>query len=136
MTNRPIPVPVVLLDPFDLPDWLGTEEVHWHQTGTGQHHLLPGALVCGEHSLTCDLFAVDLAYPAPVADEATRVRVHQAWQHGQVVLVRREGRTSVAAPGTSWSPATVLEAVRRVALAVGAPPARYAAVLRPDLPGA
>ena len=34
----------------------------------------------------CDLLAVDEAYPEPVVDDATRLRVHQAWRHGQVVI--------------------------------------------------
>ena len=96
------------LDPFDLPDWLGEGPVAWESSAGLVGHLVPGRLTGASSSLPCDLLAVDQAYPAPVLDEATRTRVHQAWQHGQVLLLTREGRATVATPGTSYTADGVL----------------------------
>jgi hypothetical protein len=114
------------LDPFDLPDWVGDGPVSWEtDTGFGGH-LVPGRLTgAGGESLACDLLAVDQAYPAPVIGEAVRTRVHQAWRHGQVLLVTREGRATIATPGTTWSADQVLETFARVARAVGADPGNW-----------
>lgn len=118
------------LDPFDLPDWLGEGPVSW-----ATDHGLSGHLVTGHltgtpgQTLPCDLLAVDQAYPAPVLDEATRTRVHQAWQHGQVLLLTREGHATVAAPGTAWPPDRVLEALTRLARSVGSDPSSWTAQL-------
>ena len=114
------------LDPFDLPDWVGEGEVTWASDDGLRGHVVAGTLSgpSGER-LGCDLLAVDQAYPAPVLDEETRTRVHQTWQHGQVLLLTRDGRATVAAPGTSWSADAVLEVFTRVARAVGADPARW-----------
>jgi hypothetical protein len=119
-------VDVAELDPFDLPDWLGEGAVCWvTEDGLGGH-LVPGRLSgAADQLLACDLFAVDEAYPAPVLDEALRTRVHRAWRHGQVLLLTRDGRATVAAPGTSWSPDLVLETFTRVARAVGADPSLW-----------
>jgi hypothetical protein len=111
------------LDPFDLPDWVGEGSVIWATDGNLSGHLLTGRLsgTSGEE-LGCDLLAVDEAYPAPVIDEAARTRVHQTWRHGQVLLLSRDGRATVAVPGTSWTAEKVLEALTRLARAVGADP--------------
>jgi hypothetical protein len=114
------------LDPFDLPDWVGEGAVSWAaERGLGGH-LVAGCLsgAAGE-SLVCDLLAVDQAYPAPVVDEATRTRVHQSWRHGQVLLLSRDGRATVAVPGTSFAADRVLEAFTRLARAVGADSATW-----------
>src|SRR5262245_56408446 len=97
------------LDPFDLPDWVGEEGVVWAADRGLTGHLVAGTLsaVSGD-SFACDLLAVDQAYPAPVVDEVTRTRVHQAWRHGQVLLLGPGGRATVAAPGTSWTAERVL----------------------------
>ena len=118
------------LDAFDLPDWIGVGEVAWaSEEGLGGH-LVRGCLSgTSEQLLPCDLLAVDQAYPAPVLDEALRTRVHQTWQHGQVLLLTREGRATVATPGTSYTADGVLEAFTRVARAVGADPARWSVQL-------
>ena len=118
------------LDAFDLPDWIGVGEVAWaSEEGLGGH-LVRGRLSGpSEQLLPCDLLAVDQAYPAPVLDEALRTRVHQTWQHGQVLLLTREGRATVATPGTSYTADGVLEAFTRVARAVGADPARWSVQL-------
>ena len=120
------------LDPFDLPDWLGEGEVTW----TSDDVTRSGALVAGcllgpnDARHACDLLAVDQAYPAPVVDDRIRTRAHQAWRHGQVLLVDRDGRATLAVPGTAFTADTVLDAVTRLAKAVGAPPASFSVRLR------
>ena len=120
------------IDPFDLPEWLGTHDVVWRSdTGLGVGHLVRGRLTAvGEADVVCDLLAVDVAYPEPVVDDATRLRVHQAWRHGQVVIGETESRMVLAVPGTGFAPDVVLDALGRLARAVGARAERYAALLR------
>jgi hypothetical protein len=114
------------LDPFDLPDWVGEGPVDWAADRGLSGHLVIGHLTgaSGEQQ-ACDLLAVDEAYPTPAVDEATRTRVHQSWRHGQVLLLSRDGRATVAVPGTSFAADGVLEAFTRVARAVGADPGRW-----------
>lgn len=124
------------IDPFDLPEWLGTHDVVWRaEVGLRTGHLVRGRLTAsGEdgasEEIACDLVAVDEAYPAPVVDDATRLRVHQAWRHGQVVIGELDARTVLAVPGTGFGPDLVLDALGRLARAVGAHEERYAALLR------
>ena len=127
------PQPIVSIDPFDLPDWLGTDEVAWSadfglRTGHHVHGELtsPGA----DRRLVCDLLAVDEAYPAPVTCDTSRAAAHQAWQHGQVLVGRYDDRLVLAVPGTAFGADLVLDVVSRLAKAVGAAPERYAAHLR------
>lgn len=118
------------LDPFDLPDWVGDGQVSWATDAGLAGHLVTGRLTgASDQVLPCDLLAVDQAYPAPVVDETFRTRVHQTWQHGQVLLLTCDGRPTVAAPGTSWTPDAVLDAFTRVARAVGADPANWSVQL-------
>jgi hypothetical protein len=84
----------------------------------------------GPQEIACDLLAVDEAYPAPVVDDATRLRVHQAWRHGQVVIGEVDSRLVLAVPGTGFDPELVLDALGRLSRAVGAHAERYAALLR------
>ncbi|WP_205472305.1 hypothetical protein [Nocardioides sp. SYSU D00038] len=119
--------PLPDLDPFDLPEWLGAGTVTWTATsGLGRASVVPGLLAtdAGEE-LACDLVAVDDAHPVPVVDEACRRRAHQSWRHGQVLLVERDGRAALAAPGTCFSADSVLETLRRLSLAVGAQPEKF-----------
>jgi hypothetical protein len=121
-------------DPFDLPDWLGTHDVVWRaDAGLSTGHLVRGHLTAGPDgglTIPCDLLAVDEAYPAPVVDDETRLRVHQAWRHGQVVVGEVDARLVLAVPGTRFGPDLVLDALGRLARAVGARTDRYAALLR------
>ncbi|GAB3039761.1 hypothetical protein GCM10011376_32470 [Nocardioides flavus (ex Wang et al. 2016)] len=127
-------------DPFDLPDWLGTHDVVWRaDAGLRTGHLVRGRLTAepapdqveeSGWSLECDLLAVDEAYPAPVVDDETRSRVHQAWRHGQVVVGEIDSRLVLAVPGTRFDPDLILDALGRLARAVGARAERYAALLR------
>lgn len=119
------------VDPFDLPEWLGTDEVTWAPDAGLHSGLVAGQLrsdVTGA-GLPCDLLAADVAYPAPVVPESIRVATHQAWRHGETLLVTRDDRLTVAAPGIEQSADQVLEMLRRLARAVGAPPERFAARL-------
>ena len=129
----------VVVDPFDLPDWLGEGEVVWTPDGAihDTHHV-PGTLTGGGHtgiagrreSLTCALLAVDEAYPRPVADDELRHQAHQAWRHGEVFLVSFSDRLTLCVPGTTFNAERVLEAVARLARAVGARPESFSVLLR------
>jgi hypothetical protein len=121
------------VDPFDLPDWLGTGEVTWEsEAGLRSGHHVHGELrgQDAEHRLPCDLLAVDEAYPVPVVDEASRSRAHQAWQHGQVLVGESGERLVLGVPGTRFDADLVLDALSRLAKAVGASPDHYAVRLR------
>ncbi|WP_028660885.1 hypothetical protein [Nocardioides insulae] len=119
------------LDPFDLPEWLGTEQVAWSGTGPGAGVRLLAGVLTGPAGQTeaCDLLAVDVAYPQPVVDEATRIKAHQHWVRGEVLTVELSDRLTLAVPGTSFHAERLLEALNRLARAVGADPHRYAALL-------
>ena len=119
-------------DPFDLPGWLGECEVTWQaERGPATGHRVAGALsASGHEALPCDLLAVDDAYPEPVAADAVRVRAHQVWRHGEVLVADDGGRVLLVVPGSRLDTETVLEAVARLARAVGAPAGSYAVRLR------
>jgi hypothetical protein len=119
-------------DPFDLPEWLGECEVTWESAGSlTEDHRVGGALTAsGREPLPCDLLAVDDAYPEPVAADAVRVRAHQVWRHGEVLLGRDGGRLLLLVPGARLDAETVLEAIARLARAVGAAAGTYAVRLR------
>ena len=122
---------LVEIDPFDLPEWLGTGEVVWSATsGLRTAHVVAGEISGAGGSIGCDLLAVDEAYPGVVAADVTRVRVHRAWRNGQVLILRRADRMTLAGPGTRWGSEGVLDALARLAKAVGASPERYAVHLR------
>jgi hypothetical protein len=72
-----------------------------------------------------DMLAVDAAYPEPVCPERERTAVHQAWQHGEVVLLSVDGRTAAAVPGREIDLEVLCEALRRFAKSVGAPSGNY-----------
>ena len=119
------------VDPFDLPEWLGTGEVTWTAlTSVHGGHRVEGVLSADGGTLGCDLLGADEAFPVPVLDDDWRRKTHQAWTHGQVLLVDYEGRLTLAVPGTSFTADRALEAVGRLAKAVGVKPARFVAALR------
>jgi len=124
--------PVVrAVDPFDLPEWLGEGEVTWTAT-TSVHeaHLVTGELAAAAGTLGCDLLGVDQAFPVPVLGDDWRRQSHQAWTHGQVLLVEHDGRLTLAVPGTGFTADRALEALGRLAKAVGAKPGSYLAAIR------
>jgi len=125
------PPVVTEIDPFDLPEWLGTTEVTWTaRSSVRSKHLVTGDLRSGEEHLACDLLAADQAYPVPVLDDPWRRRTHQAWKHGQVLLVEYDGRLTVTVPGTGFTADRVLESLARLAKSLGVRPNRFMAALR------
>jgi hypothetical protein len=129
-----VPQQVASVDAFDLPDWVGTGEVTWTARSSvrGAQHIagLLETRAPGAQALPCDLLAADVAYPQPALPESWRRRAHQAWEHGQVLLVSLDGRLTLAVPGTAYSADGVLETIGRLALAVGVAPARFTVCLR------
>jgi hypothetical protein len=119
-------------DPFDLPDWLGECEVTWEaEGGLDSGHRVAGALTAqGREPLACDLLAVDDAYPEPVAADAVRVRTHQVWRYGEVLVAADGPRVLLAVPGSRIDAETALDAIGRLAKAVGAGPGSYGVRLR------
>jgi hypothetical protein len=120
------------VDPFELPEWLSLREVTWNaERGLATGHRVAGSLGAeGCVPVPCDLLAIDDAYPEPVASDSVRVRAHQAWQHGEVLIVSDGDRMVLAVPGSQLAAEIALEAVGRLALAVGAPAGSYAVRLR------
>ncbi len=127
--RAPVVEPV---DPFDLPEWLGTEQVTWSPSSSvrGAHHVTGTLSADGEAPYACDLLAADVAYPRPLLGEQWRHDAHQAWEHGQVLLVGYDGRLTLAVPGTAYSADGVLETLGRLARAIGADPERFTVLLR------
>ena len=119
------------VDPFDLPEWLGEEEVSWTAVSSLGAARVEGRLDAGEgHALTCDLLAGDLAYPEPALGESWRTAAHAAWWRGEALLLRRDGRLTVVLPGSEVTAEPALDAVGRLAKAVGASADRFTVVLR------
>ena len=120
------------VDPFDLPDWVGVGPVTWRASSSlAVSHLVNGEL-CADPGSTmgCDVLACDPAYPVPVLSEAWRHDAHQAWALGEVLLVAYDGRLTLVVPGTVVTAEPTLEAVRRLARAVGSKPDRFTVALR------
>jgi len=127
-----MPHRVAPVDPFDLPEWLGVEPVTWHGESSidGRTHRVSGRLTTTSGSLPCDVLACDLAFPRPVLPDQWRSEAHSAWSREEVLLVEDDGRMTLAAPGSAVDADLVLEAVRRLAKAVGAAPERFTVTLR------
>lgn len=127
---------LVEVDPFDLPDWLGTDQVTWTSaSGLRSDHLVTGTLTSPGHpDHPCDLLSVDEAYPQPVVDDDTRTRAHQAWRHGQVLCVTNppgpDGRLTLALPGRDMTAGRALDALARLSKAVGASADDWSLLLR------
>ena len=118
------------VDPFDLPDWLGEHEVVWTTEVTVGTPRVAGRLEAGEETLPCDLLACDRAHPEAVLPEQWRREAHHAWALGQVLLVDLDDRLTIVVPGVDVVVESALEALRRLARAVGVRPERYAALIR------
>jgi hypothetical protein len=123
--------PVAAADLFDLPDWVGTQDVTWTLTSSlAAGPRVTGELRGGAERLGCDLLACDAAYPEPVLGDPWRRDAHQAWVYGQVRALRVDGRLTLAVPGTGFTADLVVETVARLAKAVGAPADRFTVALR------
>jgi len=126
-----VPPRVDAVDPFDLPDWLGTSDVAWvARSSVRGAHRVAGDLEADDQALPCDLLAADVAFPEALLEEGWRRAAHQAWTHGQVLLVAYDGRLTLPVPGTAYSADGVLEAVGRLAKALGVRPDRFSVTLR------
>lgn len=125
------------VDPFDLPDWLGECDVTWaSESGLRTGPSVSGTLAAeGGAATECDLLAIDATYPVRVAPDEVREPAHRAWQLGEVHLVTLDDRLTLAVPGTSFTADLVLDAVSRLARAVGASPEHYSVRLRIGLAG-
>lgn len=123
---------VTAVDPFELPDWLGlSDTVTWTaQSSIRGSYQVTGELGADAEVVACDLLAADHAYPRPVLSEQWRRDAHQAWIYGQVLLVEYDGRLTLAVPGTEFTADAVLEALVRLAKAVGVDPSHFVAALR------
>ena len=122
---------VAAVDPFELPEWLGTSDVAWVAgSGVRGASRIEGRLTGPDAEIGCDLLAADVAYPEPLLDDEWRREAHQAWTHGQVLLVEYDGRLTLAVPGTAYSADGALETVGRLAKAVGVRAGRFVVTLR------
>lgn len=119
------------VDAFELPAWIGEETVTWvAEDSMGAGHLVSGTLHGQSDRAVCDVLAGDHAYPVAALDDTVRRDMHQTWSLGQVLLLSYDQRLTLAAPGRVVDAGLALEAVRRFAKAVGAPPHRFSVTLR------
>lgn len=120
------------VDPFDLPEWLATEEVTWHAVSTDRAgHLIHGLLTAGpDREWPCNLLAVDQAWPRTVAASEVRESVHQTWRNGEVELVEVDGALTLLTPGAGFSSGRVMVTLERFTRAVGARADNYVAAIR------
>ena len=122
---------VEAVDPFELPDWLGTRPVTWAAlTGVRGAARVTGLLRAEPDELPCDLMAADVAVPVPLLPDHWRRMAHQAWQHGEVLLVSYDERLTLAVPGTAYSADGALETIARLAKAVGVRPDHFTVSLK------
>lgn len=116
-------------DPFNLPDWIGTGDSTWTTSDSVGDARVDGVLV-GTEKLELSVLAADVAYPAALVSERLRHDVHQAWVHGEVLLLSQGEGFVLAVPGTSLDVDTLYEVIRRFARAVGAAPASFTVALQ------
>lgn len=117
-------------DPFDLPEWLGDQQLQWSTRESETGARIEGVLTSGSGELALDLLCADVAFPAVALSESLRHDAHQAWHFGQVLLLVRRERHALAVPATRWDPDTACEAMRRFAKAIGVPSSQISVVLR------
>ncbi len=118
---------ISVVDPFDLPEWIGTEAVTWRaiEPFHGRPRVAGALTGTGDQRHDFDLVAVDAAYPAPVCPERERKAAHRAWEFGEVVLLDVDGRVAAGVPGNRFDENLACEAIRRVAKSVGAGPTSF-----------
>ena len=128
----------VPVDAFDLPEWVGQQDVVWRPRVALGTPLVPGELTpdtpgatpADQPTLTCDVLACDRAYPEPALPEPWRREAHAQWALQQVLLVEVAGRLTLVCPGIDVEVDSALESLRRLAKAVGVPSSRFTAALR------
>lgn len=117
-------------DPFELPDWLGTEQVTWRAEGIlDDASRVPGWLSSHHRDHPLDLLGVDAAYPRTVCSPQQRHDAHQAWHFGEVLLLIGNQRVMAAVPTVSFDANLAVDSIRRVAKALGAPSANFTVML-------
>lgn len=118
-------------DPFDLPGWIGSSECTWTTSVSVGRRQVDGVLA-GVGKIELSVLAADVAFPAAVVGERLRHDTHQAWEHGQVLLLA-DGATErylLAVPGTALDVDTLCEAIRRFARSVAAAPSCFTVALQ------
>ncbi|MGH3499180.1 MAG: hypothetical protein ACRDP1_17125 [Nocardioidaceae bacterium] len=106
-------------DPFDLPEWLGSQPLTWLSDTGLDEPLVRGHVAGGDgSSLPLDLLAADVAYPSPALTEQRRIEAHQAWRLGEVLLVVDE-RHALAVPSSRFDAVLACEVMRRFAKSQG-----------------
>jgi hypothetical protein len=118
---------IAVVDPFELPDWLGTSIVSWHSTSPiGEAARVSGVFRADGHPVQeLDLLAVDAAFPEPVCPDPERRQAHRSWHYGEVMLLEIDGRIAAAVPGVRFDANLACETLRRVARSVAADPGRF-----------
>ena len=91
---------------------------------------IEGRLASGEEQLAVRPAGRRRRLPATAAERHLAPAAHQAWEHGQVLLVTYDGRLTLAVPGTAYSADGALETVGRLAKAVGVDAGRFMVCLR------
>ncbi len=117
-------------DPFELPDWLGRDDLTWSLDGPLSAAAVQGTLHGDGVRLSLDVICADVAYPAPVVPELTRRCCHLAWHHGEVSVLERDDRIAVGVPVSVLDADTACEALRRFARAVAVEPAQVKVLIR------
>ena len=117
-------------DPFDLPHWVGAGECVWTTSDSIGQARVEGVLSGGAGKVELAVLACDVAYPRPVLREQLRHDTHQAWAHGQVLLLADDYRFALPIPGTALDVDLLCEAIRRFARSVGAAPASFTVALQ------
>ena len=118
-------------DPFELPDWVGQEDLTWSLDGP-----LSAAQVRGtvhgaeEHQIGLDIVCADVAYPAPVVPELMRRECHLSWHHGQVLVLANAVSHALGVPVSALDADTACEALRRFAAAIAVDLERVRVLIR------
>ncbi len=120
------------IDPFDLPEWLGTADVTWSSFGPiHAGHRVAGALTVRRRVARLRPAGGRPGLPgAGAVGGVAHPRRTARGRHNQVLLLRIDGRVTLAVPGTAFSADLALEVLGRLARAVGVAPRRFVVALR------
>ncbi len=120
---------ISVVDPFDLPDWLGASTVAWHSTSAIDGAAQVTGQLRADNDLVqdLDLLAVDAAFPVPVCPDIERRLAHRSWHYGEVILLGIDGRVAAGVPGMEFDANLACETLRRVARSVAADTGRFSA---------